>query len=175
LALGNEEALMRQSTIPQDLIIDHLLRARDCCGSRFWNAFNSAGQTTITMLVVEKTITDDVVEEKIKDLKPIHPELARVAETIHEMDLKETVNAILVIDALEALLKVHAMREARGTALTDEMAQHIVMELKPKHPILAAVIERGHRMDLKETVGALIVVDALKRFLKIHAARLATD
>jgi hypothetical protein len=67
------------------------------------------------------------------------------------------------------------MREARGTALTDEMAQHIVTELKPKHPILAAVIERGHRMDLKETIGALIVVDALKRFLKIHAARLATD
>ena len=72
------------------------------------------------MLIVEKTITDDMVEEKIKGLKPIHPELAQVAETIHEMDLKETVNAILVIDALEALLKVHAMREARGIALTDE-------------------------------------------------------
>ena len=108
-------------------------------------------------------------------MKPIHPELAQVAETIHEMDLKETVNAILVIDALETLLRIHAMREARGTALTDEMAAQVVKELKPKHPVLASVIERGHRMDLKETVGALIVVDALKRFLKIHAARLATD
>jgi hypothetical protein len=46
---------------------------------------------------------------------------------------------------------------------------------KPKHPVLAAIIERGHRMDLKETFAALIVVDALKRLLKIHAARLATD
>jgi hypothetical protein len=127
------------------------------------------------MLIIEKTITNETVEEKIKELKPIHPELAQVAETIHEMDLKETVNAILVIDALEALLKVHAMREARGKALTDETAEQIVKELKPKHPVLAAVIERGHRMDLKETVAALIVVDALKRFLKIHAARLATD
>jgi hypothetical protein len=108
-------------------------------------------------------------------LKPIHPELGQVAETIHEMDLKETVNAILVIDALEPLLKVHAMREARGTALNEETAQQIVKELKPKHPVLAAVIERGHQMDLKETVAALIVIDALKRFLKIHAARLATD
>ena len=144
-------------------------------GLRLWNLFNLSCLAKITMLIVEKTITDDMVEEKIKELKPIHPELAQVAETIHEMDLKETVNAILVIDALEALLKVHAMREARGTALTDEMAQHIVTELKPKHPVLAAVIERGHRMDLKETVGALIVVDAVKRFLKIHAARLATD
>jgi hypothetical protein len=127
------------------------------------------------MLIVEKAITNEMVEEKIKELKPIHPELAQVAETIHEMDLKETVNAILVIDALEALLKVHAMREARGTALTDETAEQIVKELKPKHPVLAAVIERGHRMDLKETIAALIVIDALKRFLKIHAARLATD
>jgi diphthamide biosynthesis methyltransferase len=91
------------------------------------------------------------------------------------MDLKETVNAMLVIDAFEALLKVHAMREARGTALTDETAAQIVKELKPKHPILAAVIERGHRMDMKETFAALIVTDALRRLLKIHAAMLATE
>jgi hypothetical protein len=30
-------------------------------------------------------------------------------------------------------------------------------------------------MDMKETIAALIVVDALKRFLRVHAARLATD
>ena len=127
------------------------------------------------MIIVEKAITNEMVEEKIKELKPIHPELAQVAETIHKMDLKETVNAILVIDALEVLLKVHAMREARGKALTDEMAQQVVKELRPKHPVLAAIIERGHQMDMKETIAALIVVDALKRFLRIHAARLATD
>jgi len=127
------------------------------------------------MLIIEKAITNEMVEEKIKQLKPIHPELAAVAETIHEMDLKETVNAIIVADALEVLLKVQAMREARGKALTDEMAQQIVKELKPKHPVFAAVIERGHQMDLRETLGALIVVEALKRFLRIHAARLATD
>ena len=55
------------------------------------------------------------------------------------------------------------------------MAEHLVNELKPTHPVLSAVIERGHRMDLKETFAALIVVDALKRFLKIHAARLANE
>jgi diphthamide biosynthesis methyltransferase len=132
-------------------------------------------RSKITMIIVEKAITNEMVEEKIKELKPIHPELAQVAETIHKMDLKETVNAILVIDALEVLLKVHAMREARGKALTDEMAQQVVKELRPKHPILAAIIERGHQMDMKETIAALIVVDALKRFLRIHAARLATD
>jgi len=127
------------------------------------------------MLTVEKAISNEMVEEKIEKLKSIHPRLATVAERIHEMDLKETVNAIVVADALETLLKVHAMREARGKALTDEMAQQIVKELKPKHPVFAAIIERGHQMDMRETVGALIVVEALKRFLRIHAARLATD
>lgn len=127
------------------------------------------------MLIVEKGISNEAVQEKIKALHTIHPELAQVAETIHQMDLKTTVNTILVVDALEVLLKVHGMREARGSALSDETAAHIVRELRPKHPILASVIERGHRMDLKETFAALIVVDALKRILKIHAARLATD
>ncbi|MGA7691531.1 MAG: hypothetical protein WCA61_04405 [Nitrososphaeraceae archaeon] len=83
------------------------------------------------------------------------------------MDLKKTVNTILVVDALEVLLKVHGMREARGKALTDEMAEHVVQELRPKHPVLAAVIERGHQMDLKETFVALIVVDALKEVRKL--------
>jgi len=84
----------------------------------------STCQAKITMLIVEKAITNEMIEERIKELKPIHPGVAQVAETIHKMDLKETVNAILVIDALEALLRVHAMREARGTALSDEMAEH---------------------------------------------------
>jgi len=42
------------------------------------------------------------------------------------------------------------MCEARGKALTDEMAEHVVQELRPKHPVLAAIIERGHQMDLKD-------------------------
>ena len=40
-------------------------------------------------------------------------------------------------------------------------------ELRPKHPVLAAVTERGHQMDLKETFAALIVVDALKEVRKL--------
>ena len=67
------------------------------------------------------------------------------------------------------------MREARGKSLTDEATEQIVKELRPKHPAFAAVIERGHQMDMRETLGALIVVEALKRFLRVHAARLATD
>jgi hypothetical protein len=67
------------------------------------------------------------------------------------------------------------MREVRGKALTDEATQQIVKELRSKHPVFADIIERGHQMDARETVGALIVLEALKRFLRVHAARLATD
>ena len=61
----------------------------------------------ITIPIIERAITNEMIEEKIKQLKPIHPELAAVDGRIHEMDLK-TVNCIVVADALEALLKVHA-------------------------------------------------------------------
>jgi hypothetical protein len=37
------------------------------------------------MLTLEKGITNEMVQEKIKDLRPIHPELAQVAETWHSM------------------------------------------------------------------------------------------
>ncbi len=127
------------------------------------------------MFLLQKLITNEIIEEKITQLKSIHPGLATVAEKIHKMDLKETVNTLIAADALEALLKIHVIREARGKSFTDEAIQQIVKELKPKHPVFADIVERGNQMDVKETVGALIVVQALERFLKIHAARLATE
>jgi hypothetical protein len=154
---------MLASTITISLQRDALIR------------FNIYHENYVTMITYEEAISNEMVEEKIRQLKPIPPELAAVAERIHEMKLKETVDTIIADDALEALLKVQAMREARGKALTDERAQRIVNELRPKHPVFAAIIERGHQMDLGETVAALIVIDVLKRFLRIHAARLATD
>ncbi len=127
------------------------------------------------MFTIEKAITDEMVKEKIEKLKTIHPIFASVAEGIHKMDLKETVNTMMAAETLETLLKIHAMREARGKSLTDEMTQQVVNKLKPKHPVFAEIVEKGSQLDLKETIGALIVVDSLQRLLKIHAARLATD
>jgi len=43
-----------------------------------------------------------MVGERSRQLKPIHPELAVVAERFHQMDLKETVNTIIGADAREA-------------------------------------------------------------------------
>jgi hypothetical protein len=111
---------------------------------------------------------DGLNTQKIKDL--IWSKLGEVPD----IDCNGTYYRIEHTLTLEGL-KVHDMREARGKALTDEMAEQVVKELKAKHPVLAAIIERGHRMDMRETVSALIVLEALQWFLRIHAARLATD
>jgi hypothetical protein len=58
----------------------------------------------------EKAITDGMVEERIKGLKPHHPIFAAILERVHEMNLKEVVNALVVIEGLRWLLKFHAAR-----------------------------------------------------------------
>jgi len=95
-------------------------------------------------------------------LKPMHPELAAVAERTHEMNLKETVNTIVSTDVLRAVLKVNARRDPREKVLIVELAQRIV-ELRPKHPVFAAIIERGHQMDLGETVAVVVNSNNLGR------------
>ncbi len=42
----------------------------------------------------EKAITDEMVEERIKELKPHHPVFAAILEKVHEMNLKEVVQRV---------------------------------------------------------------------------------
>ena len=58
---------MRQSSLTQDLLTNHVLRACDyiaALDSRIFLAYYA--KPTITMLIVEKAITNDMVEEKLK-------------------------------------------------------------------------------------------------------------
>jgi hypothetical protein len=41
-----------------------------------------------------------MVEEMIEELKPHHAAFATILERVHEMNLKETVNALVVIECL---------------------------------------------------------------------------
>ena len=60
----------------------------------------------------EKIITDEMVEGRIKELSPHHPVFAAILERVHEMNLEETVNALVVLEGLRWLLKIHAARLA---------------------------------------------------------------
>jgi hypothetical protein len=53
------------------------------------------------------------------------------------------------------------------------MVDERIKELKPHHPVFAALLEKVHEMNLKEVVNALVVIEGIKWLLKIHAARLA--
>jgi hypothetical protein len=127
--------------------------------------------------MLEREITDEVIEEKIKELKPKHPLLATILENIHEMSLEDTVRVPVLTEGLEWILNVRALRlvNTREKAITDEMVEERIKELKPHHPVFAAILERVHEMNLKEAVNALVVIEGLRWLLKIHAARLATS
>ena len=128
--------------------------------------------------MLEREITDEMIEEKIKELKPKHPLLATILENIHEMSLEDTVRVYSVLsEGLEWILKVRALRlvNTREKAITDEMVEERIKELKPHHPVFAAILEEVHEMNLKEVVNALVVIEGLRMLLRIHAARLATS
>ena len=127
--------------------------------------------------MLEREITDEVVEEKIKELKPKHPLLATILENIHEMSLEDTVRVLVLSEGLEWILKVRALRlvNTREKAITDEMVEERIKELKPHHPVFAAILEKVHEMNLKEAVNAFVVIEGLRWLLKIHAARLVTS
>ena len=60
-------------------------------------------------LIGEDKVTDQMVEEKINELRTKNPTFGGVLERIHNMDLKETTIGLFGIDAMESLLKLRAL------------------------------------------------------------------
>jgi len=60
-------------------------------------------------LIGEDKVTDQMVQEKINELKTKYASLASVVERIRNMDLKETTIGLFGIDAMESLLKLRAL------------------------------------------------------------------
>ena len=87
------------------------------------------------------------------------------------MSLEDTIRVLVLSEGLERILKVRALRlvNTREKAITDEMVEERIKELKPHHPVFAAILEKVHEMNLKEVVNALVVIEGLRWLLKIHA------
>jgi len=64
--------------------------------------------TRLSFIGEDKAI-DQMVEEKVNELRAQYATLAGVLERIHNMDLKETAIGLLGIDAMESLLKLRAL------------------------------------------------------------------
>jgi hypothetical protein len=51
----------------------------------------------------------------------------------------------------------------------DQMIEKGINELRAKHAVLAGVLERIHKMDLRETAIGLLGIDAMESLLKLRA------
>jgi len=54
-----------------------------------------------TIHMLEREITDEMIEEKIKELKSRHPLPVTILENLHEMSLEDTVRVLVLSEGLE--------------------------------------------------------------------------
>ena len=115
----------------------------------------------------EVTIGDDI-EETIDELRTNYPLVAAILDRLPEMDLEEAGTLVLLVDGVRWLGKMHALRllSMEDKAVTDDVIQSKINEIKTKYPLLAAILDKIHHMNLKETFTGLLVLDALEHILK---------
>jgi hypothetical protein len=65
----------------------------------------------------DKTVTDEMIQSKINEIRTKYALLANVLDRIHHMNLKETFIGLLVLDALEHILKARQVQVIREKAL----------------------------------------------------------
>ena len=53
--------------------------------------------------------------------------------------------------------------------VTDQKVQERINELRTKYALFAAILERIHNMDLKETTIAMFAIDGMESLLKVRA------
>jgi hypothetical protein len=118
----------------------------------------------------DKDVNDQKVEEKINEMRRKYPLYTAILERIPTMDLKEVVSVMLLADGVRWLLKTHAMKLSLigEDKVTDQMVEEKINELKTKYASLASVLERIHKMDLKETTIGLFGIDAMESLLKLR-------
>ena len=125
----------------------------------------------------EKDVTDQNVKEKTNELRSKYPVFTAILERIPDMDLKEVVSVLVLVDPVRLVLKTRATRLSfigEDKAL-DQMVEEKINELKKKHAALAGILERIHKMDLKETAIGLLGIDALESLLKLRMLVILTS
>ena len=122
------------------------------------------------MSISEKDASEQSVKEKTNELRTKYPIFTAILERIPDMDLKEVVSVLVLVDPVRSVLKTHATRLSfigEDKAL-DQMVEEKINELKKKYASLAGILERVHKMDLKETAVGLLGIDAMESLLKLR-------
>jgi hypothetical protein len=111
------------------------------------------------------------VEEETNEMRKKYPVYTAILERIPDMNLKEVVSVMVLVDGVRWILKTHAMKLSLigEDKVTDQMVEEKINELKTKNPLFGGVLERIHNMDLKETTIGLFGIDAMESLLKLKA------
>jgi hypothetical protein len=122
------------------------------------------------MSTSEKDVSDQSVKEKTNELRTKYPVFTAILERIPDMDLKEVVSLLVLVDPVRSALKTHATRLSfiGEDKELDQMVEEKINELKKKYAALAGILERFHKMDLKETARGLLGIDAMESLLKLR-------
>ena len=113
--------------------------------------------------------SDQKVKEQANDMRTKYPIFTAVLEKIPEMDLKEVVSVLVLVEPVRSVLRTHATRLSfiGENKELDQVIEQKISELKTKYATLAGILERIHKMDLKETAGGLLGIDAMESLLKL--------
>jgi hypothetical protein len=114
--------------------------------------------------------SDQKVKEQANDMRTKYPIFTAVLEKIPEMDLKEVVSVLVLVEPVRSVLRTHATRLSfiGEDKELDQVIEQKLRELKTKYATLAGILERIHNMDLKDTAGGLLGIDAMESLLKLR-------
>jgi len=124
-----------------------------------------------------ENVSHQKVKEQSEDLRTKYPIFTAILERIPDMDLKEALSVLVIVDPVRSLLKTHATRltfigEDKNL---DQVIEESINELKKKHNLLAGILERIHNMDLKDTAIGILGIDAMESLLKLRMLVILTS
>jgi L-fucose mutarotase/ribose pyranase (RbsD/FucU family) len=124
-----------------------------------------------------ENVSHQKVKEQSYELRTKYPIFTAVLERIPDMDLKEVLSVIVVVDPVRTLLKTHARRLAfiGEDKNLDQIVEESINEVRTKHAVLAGILERIHNMDLKDTAIGLLGIDAMESLLKLRMLVILTS
>jgi hypothetical protein len=114
--------------------------------------------------------SDQKVKERADEMRTKYPIFTAVLEKIPEMDLKEVVSVLVLVEPVRSVLRTHATRLSfiGENKELDQVIEQKLSELKTKYATLAGILERIHKMDLKDTAVGLLGIDAMESLLKLR-------
>jgi hypothetical protein len=121
--------------------------------------------------ISDEDVSDKRVKEKINELRTKYPVFTGILERIPIMDLNEVVSVMVLVDPVRQVLKTRATRLTfiGDDKELDQVIEDKINELRTKYAALAGVLERIHKMDLRETAIGLLGMDAMESLLKLRA------